>query len=93
MLIAGTLGLPGGVSALLGGLMMITDESSYASDPGYNDGHRLRRNGSYAIGIGATLMAGGLVLAILGKQEKKRGYSIELVMPRNNEIGIAYNFR
>ena len=72
---------------------MITDESAYANDPGYDDGHKLRRNGTYAIGIGTTLMAAGLVLAIMGKHERKQGYSIELVIPRNNEVGVAYNFR
>jgi hypothetical protein len=42
---------------------------------------------------GAAVTATGFILMILGKIEKNRGYSFEVIAPRSNEIGVAYNFK
>ncbi len=49
--------------------------------------------------LGAGMMVAGLAMTItgfvimrMGHNEKKRKYGLELVAPKINEIGLAYNF-
>ena len=47
--------------------------------------------GLIVVGLAAAITGG--VFAIIGATEVRRGYSLQIIAPKSNEIGIAYNFK
>ncbi len=44
--------------------------------------------------FGGAMAVTGIVIAIIGINERShRKYAIQMIAPKDNEIGVAYNFR
>ena len=87
----------GGIIAASGAVISFAGIIAY-SYLGQGDGHApenvsMENTGKGMLIAGAVVTTTGFILMIAGKIEKNRGYAFELIAPRNNEIGVAYNFR
>lgn len=90
-MIIGGIMLGSGVLVADGGLITYLWALPHGDHPVSSPG--MQTFGIVAMAGGAAILTTGIVLLVKGRQERKHGYyGLELIAPRNNEIGLAYNF-
>jgi hypothetical protein len=90
LIIGGIMSLGGMVISFSGGIMYALGEPG--EDP-YARNTGLQNAGIGVAAVGGAVLITGIILACIGKHEKNNGiYGLQLVSPRRNEIGVAYNF-
>ncbi len=57
------------------------------------DNQSMQNTGKGLMVAGGVMAITGFVLMINGKLENKSRYGLQLIAPKNNEIGFAYTFR
>jgi hypothetical protein len=91
MLWGGILAGSGGLTALFGGICYSWGDGDGTSKR--PPSKSLHSFGTTCVIVGGAVAVTGFVLLISGRMERNRGYGFELIAPKPNEIGFAYNFR
>ena len=88
--------LTGGIMAGSGAVMVVGGTFCLLLSGGGDEGQINTTLQGVGFGLvigGAGLAIAGGVMAIIGLTEVRRQYGVQIIAPKRNEIGIAYNFK